>query len=86
MEMQCAICGIETDFFEKSTDPGWVLCFYEGEEEHGPACPTCAATLLSTAEDGEMEVKDAYSGRIVYQDCPGEENLESLLMVGLVFN
>jgi hypothetical protein len=84
--MQCAICGIETGLFEESTDSGWVLCFYEGEEEHGPACPTCAATLLCAAEDGEMEVRDQYIGRIVYQDCTVEENMESLLMVGMVFN
>lgn len=31
-----------------------------------PACPSCTETLLQMGEDGEMEVKEEYRGKLRY--------------------
>jgi len=48
-----------------------------GDEEHGPACTSCSEKLICVGEDKEMEVKEEYRGKIIYQD---EERKEDLVM------
>lgn len=73
--MKCAICGIQIDSVDEAIEAGWTPYFYDGEKEHEPACPGCTVSLLQTGEDGEMEVKEEYGGKIVHQDEKPKEHL-----------
>jgi hypothetical protein len=73
--MKCAICGIEIDSIEKAIKEGWIPYFFEGKTEHESACPGCAEVFLESGEDGEMEVKEEYQGKIKYLDEKVKENL-----------
>jgi len=75
--MKCALCRIEINSIDEAIEQGWIPYFYEGETEHEFACPGCSESLLQLGEDGEMEVKEEYQGKIVYQD---EERKEDLVM------
>jgi hypothetical protein len=75
--MKCARCGIEINSIDEAIEQGWIPYFYEGETEHEFACPGCSESFLQLGEDGEMEVKEEYRGKIVYQD---EERKEDLVM------
>ena len=75
--MKCALCSIEINSIDEAIEQGWIPYFYEGETEHEFACPGCSESLLQLGEDGEMEVKEEYRGKIVYQD---EERKEALVM------
>jgi len=75
--MRCAICGIEIESVEEGIEEGWIPSFYEEETEHEFACPGCSEVFLELAEDGEMEVKEEYQGKIIYLD---EERKEDLVM------
>ncbi|MBC8178213.1 MAG: hypothetical protein H8E19_12480 [Deltaproteobacteria bacterium] len=66
--MKCVICGIEIYSIEELLDQGWIPYFYEGEIEYGPACSECSGTLLQMGEDGAMELKEQYEGKIRYND------------------
>jgi len=55
--------------------------FYEGAKEHGPPCPPCSEKLTCVGKDGDMEVKEEYRGKIIYQ---GEATKEHLVM-GVMF-
>ena len=66
--MKCAICGIEIETIDDAIEDGWIPDFYEGEDEHGPACSSCTETMIVLGEDGEMELKTEYRGRIHYMD------------------
>ena len=66
--MKCAICGIEVETVDEAIDSSWIPYFYEGEVEHGPACSSCAETMIDVGEDGEMELKAEYRGKIQYMD------------------
>jgi len=66
--MRCAICGIEIESIEEGIKEGWIPYFYEGEKEHGPACSSCAETMIDIGEDGEMELKSEYRGKVQYMD------------------
>jgi hypothetical protein len=85
--MRCTICGITVDLLDGTTNQNWVSCFYEGKEEHGPVCADCCLSLLETGEDGEMELKEEYRGKIAYLDGEeeDEDELEYLLM-GMILN
>jgi hypothetical protein len=75
--MKCAICGIRIASVDEAVEAGWTPYFYECDKEHEPACPECTASLLRFSEDGEMEVKEEYLGKIAYQE---EEQKEDLLV------
>jgi len=75
--MKCALYRIEIDSIDEAIEQGWIPYFYEGETEHECACPGCSESLLQLEEDGELEVKEEYQGKIVYQD---EERKEDLVM------
>jgi hypothetical protein len=66
--MKCAICGIAIESIEEAAPQGWTPYFYDGETEHDPACPDCVEALLQMSEDGEMEVKEEYRGKLTYFD------------------
>ena len=66
--MKCAICGMEIESMEEAIEEGWIPFFFEEETEHEFACPGCSEVFLETGEDGEMEVKEEYRGKIKYLD------------------
>lgn len=83
--MRCAICGITVDSVEEAIDQGWIPYFYDGEKEHEPACPGCSVSLLQLGEDGEMEVKEKYRGKIKYHSGDFiDEEQEEHRTVGIV--
>jgi hypothetical protein len=53
-------------FGDESTDPSGVV--YYGEVEHGPACRSCAETMICVADDSEVEIKAKYLGNSQYVD------------------
>lgn len=85
--MKCTICGISVDSIDDAIDQGWVPFFYEGDEQHGPACADCCDSLLRTCDGGGVEVRDEFRGKIIYNDEeePDDEPEEQLFM-GLIFN
>ena len=66
--MKCAICGIEVETIDEAIQQNWIPSFYEGEEEHGPACCSCAETMMVRGDNGEMELKAQYRGKVQYMD------------------
>jgi hypothetical protein len=66
--MKCAICGIEVETIDQAIENDWLPSFYEGEKEHGPVCSSCAVTMIDVDEDGEMELKAQYHGKVRYMD------------------
>jgi len=81
--MKCVICGIEIYSIEELLDQGWIPYFYEGEIEYGPACSECSGTLLQMAEDGEMELKERYEGKIQYKEDFLYEASEEECLIGI---
>lgn len=65
--MRCDICGIQIETIDEAIKNDWIPYFYEGENEHGPVCSSCAEQLISIGEDGEPELKKEYRGKITYQ-------------------
>ncbi|MBW1783199.1 MAG: hypothetical protein JRL30_20960 [Deltaproteobacteria bacterium] len=78
--MKCVICSTETNDIEESIEKGWIPYFYEGEIEYGPVCPGCAGTLLQMGEDGEMELKQEFKGKIRYNEELYEPSEEQVLI------
>ena len=66
--MICSICRVEADNIDEMITQDWINCFFEGEEEHGPICPSCSERLTFIAPDGEYELKDEFRGKIIYND------------------
>jgi len=66
--MKCAICGIEVETIDEAIENDWFPSFYEGEKEHGPVCSSCAETMIDIGEDGDMELKAEYRGKVQYMD------------------
>jgi hypothetical protein len=66
--MKCAICEIVVGSIEEAVEENWIPIFYEGDDPHGPACADCTRGLLQPVEEGEMEVRGQYRGKIVYHD------------------
>jgi len=69
----------------------WISSFFEGDEEHGPLCPSCTDTLLIMAPDGEFELKEEYKGKIIYNDqiVKPEEVIEGQIeeiVLGFILN
>ncbi len=71
--VRCAICGTEVESIEHAIRLNWVSGFFDKDAEHGPACPSCSERLLRMAEDGEFELLDEYTGKIVYLEDPADE-------------
>jgi hypothetical protein len=83
--MKCTICGTSVESAEDADKGEWIFCFYDGEDEHGPSCPSCSDLLLSTAKDGEYELKNEYRGKIIYDDNLEHEEEDPLEQVVLGF-
>ena len=66
--MRCSICGIVVDDIEKAIEEGWIPSFYDGEQQHDPACSGCSETILEAGEDGELQVKAEYRGKVKFLD------------------
>jgi len=87
--MKCAICGISIDSVEKMLEMDWIASFFEGDEEHGPLCPSCTDILLTMAPDGEFELKEEYRGKIIYNDQAityHEEDPMEEIVLGFILN
>ena len=80
--MKCAICGMEIESMEQAIEEGWTPYFFEEEIEHEFACPGCSEVFLESGEDGEMEVKEEYRGKIKYLD----EKLKEDWVMGVMLN
>jgi len=79
--MKWPICGLELDSVDEAIEQGWIPYFFEGETEHEFACPGCSGIFLELGEDGEMEVKEEYRGKITYLDEKPKEHL----VMGIMF-
>jgi hypothetical protein len=73
--MLCSICGIEIDDIENAVDEGWIPSFYDGDTDHEFACSGCSKSLLQVGDDGEMELKPEYQGKILYGQAEPKESL-----------
>lgn len=73
--MLCSICGIEIDAIDKAIDEGWIPSFYDGDTEHEFVCSGCSEALLQVGDDGEMELKPEYQGKILYRKSEQKESL-----------
>jgi hypothetical protein len=82
--MRCAICGITVGSIDEAIEQGWCPYFYEGDKQFEPACPNCSEALLQMSEDGEMEVRDEYRGKMKYRDQPRDQGQH--LMVGMILS
>ena len=71
--MKCAICGIRIDSIDEVVEAGWTPYFYDGTQQHDVACPSCSEILLRQGDDGELEVKEEYRGKLRYLDQRGDE-------------
>mgnify|MGYP001193083556 CR=1 FL=1 len=85
--MKCTVCGTSIDSVEDIIEDDWIFFFYDGEDEHGPLCPSCSDMILSPAQDGEYEVKEEYRGKIVYDDQldNDDDQLEEVVL-GFILN
>ena len=81
--MKCVICGIEVESIEDAIDQGWVPYFYDGQIEYGPACSECSDALLKIDEDGEMELKEQYRGKISYKENFFHDASEERILIGI---
>jgi UPF0288 family protein (methanogenesis marker protein 3) len=81
--MRCAICGNTVETIDEAVEGGWTPYFYDGETEHDPACPNCVEALLQMGEDGEMEVKEEYQGKIRFLKEPQPDPFGEHLLLGV---
>ena len=81
--MKCAICGITVETIDEAIEGGWTPYFYDGDKQLEPACPNCSEALLQMSEDGEMEVKGEFRGKMNYLDDGREKSGEDLLQIGI---
>ena len=81
--MRCGICGITIDSIDVPVEEGWTPYFYDGETEYEFACPGCAETFLQKGEDGEMEVKEGYRGKLRYLAKRTPEPTQEHLAIGI---
>jgi len=66
--MKCSICGIQIDSVDEAVEERWTPYFHDGKTEHEVACLACTQALLQEGEDGELEVKEEYRGKVQYMD------------------
>ena len=66
--MKCALCGTEVETIDKAILNNWIQYFCERDKEYGPVCCLYAETMIDIGEDGEMELKAEYRGKVQYMD------------------
>jgi len=69
---------------DEAVDEGWTPYFYDGEHEHGPACPSCSEVVLHAGDDGEVEVKQEYRKSIKYLDEERPDPADDLVMTVMI--
>jgi hypothetical protein len=84
--MKCSICGIVIDDIEKAIEEGWTPSFWDGENQHDPACAGCSEAILEYGEDGEFQVKDEYRGKVKFLDDSPEVAPKSDLVIGIMLS
>ena len=84
--MKCAICGITVETIDEAIEGGWTPYFYDADKELEPACPSCSEALLHMGEDGEMEVRAEYRGKLIYlHEKPKEHSIVGVMLTGGMF-
>ena len=78
--MFCSICGTEIESIDDAISESWLPSFWDAETEHEVCCDSCSETIIQVGEDGEMEVKPEYRGKIVYADT---ENKDQHYVMGI---
>ena len=81
--MKCSICGIQINSVDDAAENGWTPYFYDGTQKHDVACPSCSQTLLGQGDDGELEVKDEFRGKLKYLPERGHEPRQEHLAIGI---
>ena len=86
--MRCVVCGLRVEL-DEGAFVGWIPLFYEGEDEHGPLCPSCSERLIDGGANGIYVLREEFRAKIVYQfeedkgahdeDCPREVALGFIL-------
>ena len=71
----CTMCGSGVESLEQAIEDGWIPTFWDGETSHEIACPSCTETYLSLGEDGEMEVRPEYRGKLIYLETDPKDTL-----------
>ena len=71
----CTMCGSGVESLEQAIEDGWIPTFWDGEICHEIACPSCTGTYLALGEDGEMEVKPEYRGKLIYLEPESKDTL-----------
>jgi hypothetical protein len=79
--MRCLICGTQISSFPEALEEEWCRGFYEGNDLHDVACPSCKDILLQYGEDDEFEVKREYRGKLRFLDRPENDARQELLRV-----
>jgi hypothetical protein len=79
--MRCSICGTQIASFLEALEEGWCPCFYEGNDLHDVACPSCTDILLQYGEDDEFEVKEKYRRKLRFLDIPENDARQELLRI-----
>jgi len=72
---------------DRSRNHGTKPYFYEGGQEHGPACPSCSEQFLFQGTDGEIELIDEYHGKMSYSDgdySDKDDMDDERILVGIV--
>lgn len=82
--MKCDICGIEIDSIKDAINANWIPSFYEKNQEHGPACPSCSELMLRPGDDGYLELKPEYNGKIEYAGDFYEKAEDENILIGLL--
>jgi hypothetical protein len=86
--LRCVVCGLSVEL-DEMTLMGWIPLFYEGEDEHGPLCPSCAERLIDGENSGVYVLREEFRAKVVYryeedkdsgdEDCPKEIALGFIL-------
>jgi hypothetical protein len=84
--MRCSICGIIVDDIEKAIEEGWIPSFYDGEQQHDPACSGCSEAILEAGEDGELQVRAEYRGKVKFLDDLPESSPKGDLVMGVMIS
>lgn len=82
--MKCDICGIEVDSIRDAINANWIPSFYEKSQEHGPVCPSCSKLMLRPGDDGYLELKPEYEGKIEYAGDYCDKSEEENILVGIL--
>ena len=81
--MRCSICGILIDSVDEAAEEDWTPYFYDGTQMHDVACPSCSQSLLRQGDDGELEVKDEFRGKLKYVGQREDEVRQDHLLIGI---